>query len=97
MSTSRSTSIPLPVHAIVARKASSEAANSGVNNRVNTGAMFSITLCFASTSHDPMMTAPRAPHGTTHVPANHSTFCPIDSNITSVKPVRTPPPKAISA
>jgi hypothetical protein len=38
--------------------------NSGVNSLVSTGAMFSMTLCFASTSQDPMMTAPAAPHGT---------------------------------
>ncbi len=32
------------------RKASSTAVNSGVNSRVSTGAMFSTTLCLASTS-----------------------------------------------
>ena len=53
----------LPVHAIVARNASSRIVNSGVNSLVSTGAMFSMTLCFASTSQDPMMTAPAAPHG----------------------------------
>ena len=53
----------LPVHAMVARNTSSTTVNSGVNSRVSTGAMFSMTLCFASTSQDPTMTAPIAPHG----------------------------------
>ena len=55
MSTSRSTLMGLPVHAIVARNARSSTVNNGVNSLVSTGAMFSMTLCFASTSHEPMM------------------------------------------
>ena len=96
MSTSRSTSMPLLVHTMVARKASSTAASSGVNRRVSTGAMFSMTLCFASTSQAPMSTAPSAPHGTSQPAASHSASRPMDWNIASVKPVRTMPPKAIS-
>ena len=37
--------------------------NSGVNSFVSTGAMFSMTLCFASTSQAAMTTAPATPHG----------------------------------
>ncbi len=58
--------------------------------------MFSITLCFASTSQDPTMTAPAAPHGTSQPWASHSAFIPIDSNIMIVKAVKTPPPSAMS-
>ena len=53
MSTSRCTSMGLPVHAIVPRNASSSRVNRGVNRCVSTGAMFSITLCLASTSQEP--------------------------------------------
>ena len=88
--------MPLPVHAIVTSKASRAAANSGVNRRVRTGAMFSTTLCFASTSQAPTMTAPMAPHGSIHCWANHSTSAPMAAKLTAVKPVRTPPPKAMS-
>jgi hypothetical protein len=42
------------------------AAKSGVNRRVNTGAMFSITLCFTSTSQEAITTAPTAPQGSSH-------------------------------
>ena len=70
MSTSRPTSIPLPVQSIVSRKATSTAVNSGVNRRVSTGAMFSMTLCLASTSQALMRTAPATPHGSTHDPTS---------------------------
>ena len=63
MSTSRSTAMPLPVHAMVARNARSRRVNSGVKSRVSTGAMFSMTLCLASTSQAAMTTAPTAPQG----------------------------------
>ncbi len=86
----------LPVHAIVARNTSSRTVNSGVNSLVSTGAMFSMTLCFASTSQDPTMTAPIAPHGISQPCANHSAFVLMAWNIISVKPVRTPPPSAMS-
>ena len=49
-----------------------------MNSLVSTGAMFSMTL-FASTSQDPMMTAP-SPRGTT-APINHAAFMPMDENI----------------
>ena len=70
--------------------------NSGVNSLVSTGAMFSMTLCFASTSQDPMMTAPAAPHGISQGPTNHSGFMSMAENIMTVKPVKTPPPSAMS-
>jgi hypothetical protein len=63
---SRSMSTPRPVHARAPRNAISNAANMGVKRRVNTGAMFSITLCLASTSQEATTTAPAAPHGISH-------------------------------
>ena len=96
MSTSRFTSMPLPVQAMVARKASRTAVNRGVNRRVRTGAMFSMTLCLASTSQAPMMTAPAAPQGSSHPSASHSTSRPMALNMTPVNAVSTPPPRAIS-
>ncbi len=69
---------------------------SGVNNLVSTGAMFSMTLCFASTSQDPMMTAPAAPQGMSQGPTNHAGFLSIAANIMNVKILRTPPPSAMS-
>ena len=70
--------------------------NSGVNSLVSTGAMFSMTLCFASTSQDPMMTAPAAPHGISQPPMNHPGFISMAENNMAVKPVTTPPPSAMS-
>jgi hypothetical protein len=58
---------------------------------VSTGAMFSMTLCFASTSQAPMMTAPIAPHGISQPATNHSAFISMALNIIIVKPVKTPP------
>ena len=69
---------------------------SGVNRRVSTGAMFSMTLCFASTSHEPTMTAPIAPHGMSQSWAIHSGFMPMAANIIIVNAVSTPPPSAMS-
>ena len=43
-----------------------------------------------------MMTAPAAPHGTSQPKANHLASIPMASNIITVKPVRTPPPSAMS-
>ena len=96
ISTSRSRSMPVPVHAIVASRDTRTAANSGVNRRVSTGAMFSMTLCLASTSQAPTTTAPMAPHGRSHCWANHSTSAPMAAKAPSVKPVSTPPPRAMS-
>ena len=94
ISTSRFTLMGLPVHAMVARNTNSRTVNSGVNSLVSTGAMFSMTLCFASTSQDPMMTAPIAPHGISQPATNHPAFIAMALNIIIVKPVRTPPPSA---
>ena len=44
--------------------------NSGVNSRVSTGAMFSTTLCLASTSHPATTTAATAPQGSSHCEMN---------------------------
>ena len=64
MRTSRFTSIARPVHTIVTMKAMSSRAKRGVKIRVRTGAMFSITLCFASTSQ-------RGDHGGADGAARH--------------------------
>src|SRR5687767_11426672 len=61
MSAFRPMSTPRPVHSRVPRNVTSTAANKGVKRRVNTGAMFSITLCLASTSQEATTTAPTAP------------------------------------
>ncbi|MND00073.1 hypothetical protein D3C83_185690 [compost metagenome] len=58
--------------------------------------MFSMTLFLASTSQDPMMTAPTAPHGSSQPPTSHAAFISMALNIITVKPVRTPPPSAMS-
>jgi hypothetical protein len=70
-------------------------ANIGVNRRVNIGAMFSITLCFASTSQDATRTAPAAPQGSSHAPMNGPTLIPMALKIIAMNAVRTPPPRAI--
>ena len=69
---------------------------SGVNRRVSTGAMFSMTLCLASTSHEPTRTAPIAPQGTSQSWAIQSGFIPMAVNIIIVNAVSTPPPRAMS-
>ena len=53
---------------------------SGVNTFVSTGAMFSMTRCFAPTSQAATSTAPAAPHGSTHSPTNCVTSTRIDAN-----------------
>ena len=67
MSTFRSMSTPRPVQSRVPRNMISTAAKRGANRRVNTGAMFSITLCFASTSQEAITTAPAAPQANTRL------------------------------
>ncbi len=89
-------SIGRPVQAIVARNTSRRTVKSGVNRRVSTGAMFSMTLCFASTSHEPTRTAPAAPHGTSQSSAIQSGFMPMAVNIIIVNAVNTMPPSAMS-
>ena len=57
---------PRPVTTSVTRNVTSKMVKKGVKRRVNTGAMFSITLCLASTSQEATRTAPAAPHGISH-------------------------------
>ncbi|MNC94969.1 hypothetical protein D3C83_119670 [compost metagenome] len=71
-------------------------AKSGVKRRVSTGAMFSITPFFASTSHAPTITAPTMPQGS-QLSTKRSASIPIAWNIPMVMPTSTPPPSAISA
>ena len=70
-------------------------ANSGVNSIVSTGAMFSTTRCFDSTSHAETITAPAAPDGITHA-ATLSGFRPAGWTMAAVSAISTPPPSAIS-
>jgi hypothetical protein len=58
--------------------------------------MFSMTLSFASTSHEPTMTAPAAPQGMSQSWAIQSGFKPMAANIIIVNPVSTPPPSTMS-
>ena len=58
--------------------------------------MFSMTLCFASTSQAPTRTAPAAPLGRIRRCADPSTSRPIASKLMMVNAVSTPPPSAIS-
>ncbi len=97
MSTSRLTSMPLPVHATVARNASRRRVNRGVNSSVSTGAMFSMTLCFASTSQAATTTAPTAPQGRIQVATSDSGRTPIEVKTKAVSPISTPPPRAMRA
>ena len=69
---------------------------SGVKSQVSTGAMFSMTLCLCSTSHAPMITAPIAPHGITHPTTALSASRPMALKMKSVRPIRAPPPSAMS-
>src|SRR5690606_36279479 len=94
MSTPRSMSIPRPVQISVTRKVTSTAANSGVKRRARTGAMFSMTLCLASTSHAPTMTAPIATHGSSHVLRKSSMSSPMERKVSAVSALKTPPPSA---
>ncbi len=97
MSTSRPTAMPLPVHAMVARNARSSRVNSGVKRSVSTGAMFSTTLCLASTSHAAMTTAPATPQGRIHVATSHSGLRPMELKTNAVSAISTPPPRAMRA
>jgi len=97
MRNSRSASTGLPVTAAAARKASNSRAVSGVNTFVSTGAMFSITDCFASTSHAATITAPAAALGSNHVITTSPASRPIELNAPIVSATSTPPPNAMSA
>jgi hypothetical protein len=70
---------------------------SGVKSSVSTGAIFSMTLCLASTSQPAMMMAPMAPQGITHEVRNNSRSRPMAPKMTPVIPIRTPPPAAMRA
>jgi hypothetical protein len=87
----------LPVHAMVARNASSRRVKSGVKISVSTGAMFSMTLCFASTSHAAMSTAPTAPQGRIQVATSHSGLMPMEVKTNPVSTISTPPPRPMRA
>ena len=95
MSTSRSTSTPRPVQRSVPRNTTSAAAKRGVKRRVSTGAMFSTTLCLASTSHDATTSAASAPHGSSHDSKKGSMSIPIARKISARKAMSTPPPSAM--
>ncbi len=69
---------------------------SGVNTFVSTGAMFSMTRCFAPTSQAETSTAPAAPQGSTHSPMNGMTSTWIDANTATVSPLSAPPTIAMS-
>jgi hypothetical protein len=60
------------------------------------GAMFSMTLCLASTSHVAMTAAPAIPHGRIQPWTSGSTSTPIAWKRAKVIAIRTPPPSAIS-
>jgi hypothetical protein len=68
-------------------------ANSGVNRRVSTGAMFSMTLCLASTSHEAMTRPPWRRRAAATDWKNRSISTPMAWKISTMKPVSTPPPE----
>ena len=82
---------------LLPRHARSMSVKSGVKSSVSTGAIFSMTLCLASTSQPAMMTAPMAQHGITHPVRSTSTSRPMAPKMNTVIPVRTPPPAAMRA
>ncbi len=96
MRTSRSTLMTPPVQIMAATKTRSRAVKSGVKSQVSTGAMFSMTLCLCSTSQAAMMTAPIAPHGRTQPASALSGLRPMVSKMKLARPIRTPPPRAMS-
>ena len=63
---------------------------------VSTGAMFSTTRCFDSTSHAATITAPAAPEGNTHSMTRSARSGPAGSRMSAVSAISTPPPSAIS-
>ena len=72
-------------------------ANSGVKTRASMGAIPPTRLRRVPASQAAMITAPIAPHGSTHSWRNDDTSSPIASNTPTVRPMSTPPPAAISA
>ena len=87
--------MPALVQPTATRKASSTAVNSGVNSRVSTGAMFSTTLCLASTSHPATTTAATAPQGRSHCETKSSGEIPMASKVPNMNAISTPPPRAM--
>ena len=87
--------MPELVQPTATRKASRTAVNSGVNSRVSTGAMFSTTLCLASTSHPATTTAAIAPQGSSHSQMNAFGTIPMAWKVPPMNAVRTPPPRAM--
>ena len=59
--------------------------------------MFSMTLCLASTSHAPTMTAPIAPHGSSHVVRKSSMSSPMERKVSAVGRAQDPAARAMSA
>jgi hypothetical protein len=86
-----------PVHSMAPRNATSTAAEKGgEGGGVNTGAIFSITLCLASTSQGGDYEGPdRAARQQPRLEKG-STSTPMDWKISSMNPVSTAPPRAIS-
>jgi hypothetical protein len=87
--------MPVLFTPMVTMKARSIAVNSGVNNRVSTGAMFSTTPCFASTSHPATIVAPTTPQGSSHWEMNSSGETPTASKVLNMNTISTPPPRAM--
>ncbi len=96
-SSSRSKSPATPETAYTTAATVSITAKSGVKSMVRTGAMFSTTRCFDSTSHAATTTAPATPDGSTHSTTRSATSVPIGSSTSAVSPMSTPPPMAMRA
>ncbi len=86
--------VPSAVAAYTRVASTSITAKSGVKIIVRTGAMFSTTCCFDSTSHAATTTAPAAPDGITHF-ATCSKSISVGPRIPAVRPISTIPPSAI--
>ena len=69
---------------------------SGAKSRVRTGAMFSMTLCFASTSQVAITVAPAMPQGPIQLSAYGSASMPMAWKRSMVSPTSTTPPSPIS-
>ena len=76
-------------------KVRSTRVKSGAKILVRTGAMFSMTLCFASTSQVAITVAPAAPQGTIQRCTWDSGLIPMAWKSANVRPMSTPPPRAI--
>ena len=76
-------------------KAKSRREKRGAKIRVRTGAMFSMTLCFASTSQVATTAAPATPQGRIQASTCGSTSLPFAWKRPKVCAMSTPPPRAI--